>query len=175
MKDCYLLLNRILKFSMICTKTLCFGTRLAEIYEKEWNDRIGRLEHWIANIFNRYNRFSCSCVQKMFISGIIYFKHCERPSAESILAPRFKPKVKTIPLHKRVWPENAEESSPSLHSSPFLNRGDLCGMIPSTTVLVDPVSLRFRFRYFSQIQIWTPVIVKSWVSTIKYQDENNNR
>ena len=36
-------------------------------------------------------------------------------------------------------------------------------------------SLRFRLRYLSQIQIWTPAIVKSWVSTKKYQDENNNR
>ena len=37
-----------------------------------------------------------------------------------------------------------------------------------SAVIVDPVSLRFRFRYFSQIQIWTLAIVKSWVSTIKY-------
>ena len=28
-------------------------------------------------------------------------------------------KAKTIPLHKRVWPESAEESPPPLHSSPF--------------------------------------------------------
>ena len=30
--------------------------------------------------------------------------------------------------------------------------------------LVDPLSLRFRLRYLSQIQIWTPAIVKSWLS-----------
>ena len=30
--------------------------------------------------------------------------------------------------------------------------------------LVDPLSLRFRSRYLSQIQIWTPMIVKSRVS-----------
>ena len=41
--------------------------------------------------------------------------------------------------------------------------------------MVDPVSLRFRFRYFFKIQIWTPAIVKLRVSTMKYQDENNNR
>ena len=46
------------------------------------------------------------------------------PSAESVPAPRFEPgtsdsKAKMIPLHKRVWPESAEESPPSLHSSPF--------------------------------------------------------
>ena len=29
---------------------------------------------------------------------------------------------------------------------------------------VDPLSLRFRLRYFSQIQIWTPAIVKLRVS-----------
>ena len=40
---------------------------------------------------------------------------------------------------------------------------------------VDPESVRFRFRYFSQILIWTPVTSKSPVSSIKYQDENNNR
>ena len=39
-------------------------------------------------------------------------------SAESVPAPRFEPrtsdsKVKTIPLHKRVSPESAEESPPS--------------------------------------------------------------
>ena len=37
------------------------------------------------------------------------------------------------------------------------------------------ISLRFRFRYFFQIQIWTPATSKSHVSSIKYQDENNNR
>ena len=40
---------------------------------------------------------------------------------------------------------------------------------------VDPESVRFRFRYFSQIQIWTLMTSKSPVSSIKYQDENNNR
>ena len=37
--------------------------------------------------------------------------------------------------------------------------------------LVDPESI--RFRYFSQIQIWTLATGKSPVSSVKYQDENN--
>ena len=40
---------------------------------------------------------------------------------------------------------------------------------------VDLESFRFRFKYFSQIQIWTPATNKLPVSSIKYQDENNNR
>ena len=32
-----------------------------------------------------------------------------------------------------------------------------------------------RYRYFTQIQIWTPATSKSPVSSIKYQDENNNK
>ena len=46
---------------------------------------------------------------------------------------------------KGLWPESAEESPPSLHSSPFFWRGDLCGVIPSTTVLF----------HFKQVCIYT--------------------
>ena len=42
-------------------------------------------------------------------------------------------------------------------------------------IKVDRESVRFRFRYFSQIQIWTLATSKSPVSSVKYQDENNNR
>ena len=38
---------------------------------------------------------------------------------------------------------------------------------------VSTISL--RFRYFAQIQIWTPAIVKSLVFTEKDQDDNNNK
>ena len=41
--------------------------------------------------------------------------------------------------------------------------------------VVNSESVRFRFRYFSQIQIYTPATSKSPVSSVKYQDENSNR
>ena len=40
-----------------------------------------------------------------------------------------------------------------------------------TTCGVDSESVRFRFRYFSQTQIWTLAASKSPVSSVKYQDE----
>ena len=64
-----------------------------------------------------------------------------------------------------VYPRGARDARPPFGPISCSFKAKLSIRVSWCTPLgVDPLSLRFRLRYLSQIQIWTPVIVKSRVS-----------